>query len=75
MTENTPHREVDLPGNVYVRCPLKQGNLRKVQLCEGCQHFHGLTERFVRPGMAFSKQYQARCSCVPIDRELFEVEI
>lgn len=68
-TSSEPLREVDVPAGVLVRCPLFRFDLRRVTHCEGCEHFHGLTDTIAGPATPFQHRYRVRCA-YPIDREL-----
>lgn len=62
-------RQVDVPAGVVVRCPLVGFDLRALQKCDGCAHYHGLTEMLGNDAVPIHKRFAARCAW-PIDREL-----
>ena len=72
MTEAAP-KEVDVPANMYVHCPLIAFKLRAVSACEACEHFHGLADR--APSIAdFSLRFLVLCTGDPAKRQIHEVK-
>lgn len=70
-SEASPHVEVDVPENAYVRCPLHGFDLVRVRQCPVCPHFCGAGDRFPeRTDMPFAKRYVTLCSAQPTQREI-----
>lgn len=70
----TDVRDVTIPGNVYVQCPLVGKKLRAVSLCLECEHYTGFRQRFQSDQYPFATNYQVACR-FPFARALFEMEI
>lgn len=71
-----PREEVDVPPTALVHCPLVAFKLRAAQQCIGCEHHHGMTDRF--PGAAnlsFVQRYRVTCSARPTLREMQELAL
>lgn len=65
-------REVTIPRQIVVRCPLQRFDLRRAHQCDGCPHFAGLAEAPARPDAGFHERFQVRCA-YPTDRTLFRL--
>jgi hypothetical protein len=77
--------DIEIPRDIFVRCPLIQFKLRQARKCDGCEHFRGITllihddngvpipEQAKAPG-AFRRMFAVGCA-YPMDRELYQVEI
>lgn len=63
-------RQVEIPAEVLVRCPLVNFDLRRARGCDGCEHMRGLTELADRG--TFHARFQVRCAW-PQDRQLFRL--
>ena len=79
MNDEQSLSDIAIPADVYVRCPLVEFQLSPASACDGCTHFHGLTERLrsanttqqmleADPNL-FRKTFAVRCAW-PTDREL-----
>jgi hypothetical protein len=66
-------KQIEVPDNVFVECPLIEKKLRPVKRCLDCEHYDGLNERFPDEKMAFRVRFQVRCR-FPFARALFETE-
>lgn len=66
-------KEIDIPREIHVRCPLRKFHLIAAQRCDGCEHFRGLAEALANPALAFESRFRVRCAH-PIERELCHVE-
>jgi imidazoleglycerol phosphate synthase glutamine amidotransferase subunit HisH len=66
---------VEVPANVFVRCPAIGWKNIQARRCEPCQWFHGLHEHAESTGtLRFAHQYRVKCG-FPIDRALIEIEL
>lgn len=69
----TEQREVIIPPEAHVRCPLRQFHLVRASGCDGCAEFRGLTEMMGGEHIPFERRFTVRCA-FPTNRELFHVE-
>lgn len=67
-------KQVEVPDNVYVECPMIEKKLRLVVDCLGCEHYTGLNQRFQDEKTPFRVRFQVRCR-FPFARAIFETEI
>lgn len=74
MSETKEPRQVELPDNVFVECPLAGKKLIPIVRCNGCEHYVGLLERFPDEKIPFAKRFMVGCRH-PFARALFEVEL
>ncbi len=72
--QQTQPKQVEVPTNVYVECPLIDRRLRSVTACLKCEHYATLHERFADEKVPFAKRYMVGC-CFPTARALFEAEV
>lgn len=77
MAEETHYGEVDVPADIFVRCPDIAYKFRQARRCDGCPHFKGLAQRVLPEGaqqFPFREEFMVRCT-YPVNRELYNVEI
>lgn len=61
VPDGTPE-SLTVPANVHVACPLVPGKLRRLEKCQGCEHFAGLADRFEgSTSHPFAVRYLLRC--------------
>ena len=66
---------VEVPWNVFVRCPAAGWKNIQARRCEPCQWFHGLHQHAESTGaLRFVDQYRVKCG-FPIDRAMMEIEL
>ena len=66
---------VEMPANVFVRCPATGWKNIQARRCEPCQWFHGLHQNAESTGaLRFVDQYRVKCG-FPIDRAMLEIEM
>lgn len=66
-------KNVDIPTEIHVSCPLRKHHLVPVRRCDGCPHFHGLEQMMGNDTLPFEHVYAVRCA-FPISRKLSHVE-
>ena len=66
---------VEMPANVFVRCPATGWKNIQARRCESCQWFHGLHQHAESTGaQRFVDRYRVKCG-FPIDRAMLEIEM
>jgi len=66
---------VEVPANVFVRCPATGWKNIQARRCESCQWFHGLHQHAESTGaLRFVDRYRVKCG-FPIDRAMLEIEM
>ena len=66
-------RDVAIPHDVVVRCPLADFDLTPALACDGCQYLHGLAELYPEDTtIPFHRKFAVQCK-YPTDRELQRV--
>lgn len=72
---DAPEEYVDIPQALFVNCPLAEHALRRVvDACLGCQHYHGLADRFPSE-KRFEVRYAVLCTGAPMQRKMQRVEV
>jgi len=74
MSENE-NNFVEIPEDIYIRCPKESYQLTPFKKCEDCESFSGLTQHYPLEQKPFHIAFKGQCNYVPVDRELLQLKV